>query len=377
MTKKRIRIAEGIYQRTDSKNQVTFYITYTTQNKKLKWETIGKKSNGINLQYCKQLRSQRINQIRLGEDTNPRRKQTIVLFHEIANDFIENAKMTLKDKRGPAQRYEQHIKPYIGNKDVTSITKVDIEVILKEALAKELQPATVDRIRQTISGIFNLAIYNEKCKNNPASLKRNENVSIMRKNKRNINNDRERFLSKNEAKDLLNDLEKRRFDVYLMALMALTTGARAGELLNIKFKDIDFTSKFITLAETKNNTSRKIKITPKVEAELSKIERGKPNDFLFNNGEGGKLTKVPNAYFAAVDRLFNTELESKDSKNRVVFHTLRHTFASWLAMDGMPIYTIQRLMGHKDISQTLRYAKLSPDIAVEAVLRLENNYLAA
>ena len=80
---------------------------------------------------------------------------------------------------------------------------------------------------------------------------------------------------------------------------------------------------------------------------------------------------------SAVDRLFNTELESKDSKNRVVFHTLRHTFASWLAMDGMPIYTIQRLMGHKDISQTLRYAKLSPDIAVEAVLRLENNYLAA
>lgn len=377
MTQKRIHIAEGIYQRTDSKNQITFYITYTDLAKKLKWVKVGKKTDGINLQYCKQLRSQRINQINLGEDIKAHRKKSIILFNEIASDFIDNAKMTLKDKRGPVQRYEQHIKPYIGNKDVTSITKVDTEVILKEALAKGLQPATVDRIRQTISSIFNLAIYNEKCEHNPASLKRNENVSIMRKNKRNINNDRERFLLKHEALELLNDLEKRRFDVYLMALMALTTGARAGELLNIKFKDIDFTSKFITLAETKNNTSRKIKITPKVEAELLKVERGKPNDFLFNNGEGGKLTKIPNAYFAAVDKLFNAELESKDSKNRVVFHTLRHTFASWLAMEGMPIYTIQRLMGHKDISQTLRYAKLSPDIAVEAVLRLENNYLAA
>lgn len=374
MTKKRIRIAEGIYQRTDSKNQITFYITYTKRDKKLKWEKVGKKTDGINLQYCKQLRSQRINQINLGEDITSHRKKEIITFNEIANDFIENVKVTLKDKRGPVQRYDQHIKPYIGNKDVIRVTKIDIEVILKEAISKKLQPATVDRIRQTISAIFSLAIYNEKCKHNPASLQRNENISIMRKNKRNINNERERFLIKNEVRQFLDKLEMKRFDVYLMALIALTTGARAGEILNMKFKDIDFLSKFITLTETKNNTSRKISITSKVEAELLKISKGKPNDFLFINETGGRFSKVPSAYFATADSLFNQDLDQRDSKNRVVFHTLRHTFASWLAMDGVPIYTIQRLMGHKDINQTLRYAKLSPDIAIDAVNRLEQSY---
>ena len=62
-----------------------------------------------------------------------------------------------------------------------------------------------------------------------------------------------------------------------------------------------------------------------------------------------------------LDELFNKGLASNDSKNRTVLHTLRHTFASQLAMNGTPIYTIQKLMNHKDINMTLRYAKLAPD----------------
>ena len=61
------------------------------------------------------------------------------------------------------------------------------------------------------------------------------------------------------------------------------------------------------------------------------------------------------------DKLFNIGLEINDSKNRVVSHSLRHTFASQLAINGTPIYTIQKLMNHKDINMTLRYAKLAPD----------------
>jgi site-specific recombinase XerD len=59
--------------------------------------------------------------------------------------------------------------------------------------------------------------------------------------------------------------------------------------------------------------------------------------------------------------LFNTNVDSKDRQNRVVIHTLRHTFASHLAINGTPIYTIQKLMNHRDINMTLRYAKLAPD----------------
>ena len=62
-----------------------------------------------------------------------------------------------------------------------------------------------------------------------------------------------------------------------------------------------------------------------------------------------------------LDNLFNVGLKAQDSKNRAVTHTLRHTFASQLAMNGVAIYTIQKLMNHKDINMTLRYAKLAPD----------------
>ena len=62
-----------------------------------------------------------------------------------------------------------------------------------------------------------------------------------------------------------------------------------------------------------------------------------------------------------LDRLFNRGLDAKDSKNRVVIHTFRHTFASHLAINGTPIFTIQKLMNHKDIHQTMRYSKLAPN----------------
>jgi integrase len=67
------------------------------------------------------------------------------------------------------------------------------------------------------------------------------------------------------------------------------------------------------------------------------------------------------------DSLFNEGLDEKDSKNRVVIHTLRHTFASHLAINGTPIFTIQKLMNHKDIAMTMRYAKLAPDSGKEFV----------
>ena len=57
-------------------------------------------------------------------------------------------------------------------------------------------------------------------------------------------------------------------------------------------------------------------------------------------------------------------------KYKVVIHTLRHTFASHLAINGTPIFTIQKLMNHKDIKMTLRYAKLSPDSGRASVIEL-------
>ncbi len=71
-----------------------------------------------------------------------------------------------------------------------------------------------------------------------------------------------------------------------------------------------------------------------------------------------------------LNKLFNIGLSVNDRKNRVVIHTLRHTFASHLAINGTPIFTIQKLMNHRDIKMTMRYAKLAPDSGMDMVKEL-------
>jgi len=105
------------------------------------------------------------------------------------------------------------------------------------------------------------------------------------------------------------------------------------------------------------------------------LELDQPNHYLFPGTTKPHLEHIPEAYQKIVNRLFNQGLEVKDSRNRVVFHTLRHTFASQLAIAGTPIYTIQKLMNHKSIDMTMRYAKLSPNVAIDAVNSLANSFI--
>ncbi len=71
-----------------------------------------------------------------------------------------------------------------------------------------------------------------------------------------------------------------------------------------------------------------------------------------------------------LNKLFNDGLDKADAKRRTVIHTLRHTFASQLAIAGTPIFTIQKLLNHKEIEQTMRYAKLMDDQGAEDVNKL-------
>ena len=91
---------------------------------------------------------------------------------------------------------------------------------------------------------------------------------------------------------------------------------------------------------------------------------------LYNTAPNNLQTYITKKLQPILNVLFNSELDIKDRQNRVVIHTLRHTFASHLAINGTPIFTIQKLMNHKDINMTLRYAKLAPDSGRDFVEKL-------
>jgi len=153
--------------------------------------------------------------------------------------------------------------------------------------------------------------------------------------------------------------------------LSLSSGLRAGEIFNLTYKDIDLENRIIYIRNPKNGEDRAIYITNDV-YDILKERQGNPDELIFKDKNGNKIERVSRTFFRIIDELGLNN--GKDRKNKAVFHTLRHTFASWLAVNGTPIFTIKELLGHKNSTMTERYSHLLPGIKQNAVSRLEKMF---
>jgi integrase len=336
------------------KNQDKSYYIFYKLNGKTKRVHIGKKSEGINEAFCHQKRNEIINSLKFGDDTPiiKNKKKTIV-FDDIAKKFLAYSELHSKSYKNHLSRYNNHIKNVFSNKSIFEITSEDLLILQKEKL-KTLAPKTVNDIIELIGSIYNHNIQTKyiKCDNPVSSIK-----------KLKINNQRLKYLDKEEIQVLLNAVKDDE-QLYLFVKIALQTGARANTLINIQKKDIDLNNRIITLQDYKNNSFYKGFLQNDIiEILKPRFESLKSNDsiFLYDIKTNNLQTYISKKLLPILNTLFNSELEKSDIQNRAVIHTLRHTFASHLAINGTPIFTIQKLMNHKDIKMTLRYAKLAPD----------------
>ena len=134
-------------------------------------------------------------------------------------------------------------------------------------------------------------------------------------------------------------------------------------------KILNLTRSSVLLQDLKNNSTYTGFLNDDIKTILEKhITNLKADDYILS----GRSTRLSDNAMArtirpTLNKLFNQGLEKDDRKNRVVIHTFRHTFASHLAINGTPIFTIQKLMNHRDIKMTMRYAKLAPDSGIEMV----------
>jgi integrase len=126
--------------------------------------------------------------------------------------------------------------------------------------------------------------------------------------------------------------------------VAVHTGMRRGEIIGLKWGDIDMGPGKITLTDTKNSEGRVVSMDETVKAIFANLER--KGDLVFPV-KGGMMKKDYN------------EAVKKSKIDDFTFHDLRHTFASNLAMAGIELNDIRDLLGHKSITMTLRYAHLS------------------
>ena len=138
--------------------------------------------------------------------------------------------------------------------------------------------------------------------------------------------------------------------LYRLVLLAMTTGMRKAELMNLRWSDIDFTRAVAMLATTKNGEPRHCPI-PSVALDELKAVRQVGDSLVFPS------KKIPTQPFEFRKHWFKALGEAGIEDFR--FHDLRHTAASYMVMNGMSLYETATVLGHKDTQTTARYAHLS------------------
>lgn len=154
------------------------------------------------------------------------------------------------------------------------------------------------------------------------------------------------------------------FTDYLMpiVLLALNTGLRRGELFCLKWGDVDFNNKILTVVGESSKSGKTRHIPLNTEA-VNTLRKWKCVSF---HSELVFTSPVTHGKFDNINKSWKAVLQLANIEN-FRFHDLRHTFASKLAMKGVDLYTIKELLGHSSVEMTQRYAHLSPNHKSAAV----------
>src|ERR687891_470717 len=215
-------------------------------------------------------------------------------------------------------------------------------------------PASVNMEFAVLSRIFALAVELEQAVSNPCRKVR----------KLRVDNQRNRYLSADEERRLMAQLKGRRRHLYPLVALALGTGMRHGELLNLTWRNVDFLRGVIHVVNTKTARDRIIPMSQRVREVLIEQRETQKGDLVFASrriakrraGEG--LVDVKKAFVAAC---IDAGIEDFH------FHDLRHTFATRLGEAGCNATTIARLLGHSNIQMSMRYTHASDDSLRSAV----------
>ncbi len=186
---------------------------------------------------------------------------------------------------------------------------------------------------------------------------------------------RVRFLSDAERDRLLAECKASRNQyLYTIVMVAISSGMRLGEIMWLKWEDIDFTQNKITLHDTKNGERRVVPIASHIKKLLLELfeNKGRPEKGLLFPATGKLSNRNPKPRTPKpieISKAWNhavTKAELEDFH----FHDLRHTAASYLAMNGASLAEIAEVLGHKTLQMVKRYAHLSEAHTASVVERM-------
>ena len=149
-----------------------------------------------------------------------------------------------------------------------------------------------------------------------------------------------------------------------MVLLSINTGLRRGEIFNLRWSDIDFGKKTLTVegATSKSGQTHYVPLNSEILALLKEWKKQSKGEVVFASPvTGGRFNNIKRSWSQLRDRAGMSDFR---------FHDLRHTFASKLVMQGVDLYVVKELMGHSTIQMTERYAHLAPEHKASAVEKL-------
>lgn len=260
-------------------------------------------------------------------------------------------------------RWDNHVLPYFGNCNLEDIKTLSVTHFRAHLESKGLSPKTVANTLTLLRSVLKRSVKMELYNGQLPSFEMPK-----------YDNRRIRFLTCEEANMLMQEIRRRSDLWHDISLFALHTGLRASEIFKLKNSNISTNTKHIYITESKTCRNRIVPLNSEAFKIAHKHSKNKNKGlFLFANEKQEGLKHVSKIYSRSVEacHLNNGVFDARD---RVVFHTLRHTFASWLVQSGTPLLVVSSLLGHATIQMTMRYAHLAPDQGIVAVEKLCDLY---
>jgi len=311
--------------------------------------------------------------LRLSKAAN-RRGRTVPRDLTVAEAFAEYIKVktptwAASTARGIASTADANMIRLLGRRRINSLRPSDLLDYQKARHDEKAKPSTINRELHILSALFTALVKWEWIERHPMPP---GTVSPLRAPQGRID-----FLSTDEWAALLEALAQppppRTGKAKVQAPTApaipairalLYTGARLGEITNLRWKDVDLDAGKLTIERRKTDSLTGLRISAPLRAVLEALPRGTPAAYVFTRPDGTpwESSGIQLAFYRGRDRA--------RLRKSLSVHSLRHSFASWLVMDGVPLRTVGELLGHTNIAMTARYSHLSPSHLQEAVDRI-------
>lgn len=297
-------------------------------------------------------------------------KENITFGDFMTKTYLPQSKLDKKERTYTIEEmlYRVHLADTIGPLPFSKISAFHLERIKKNMADEKKSDRTIQYALQLTRQAFNtarkLGVYVGESPTKAVKWPKLDNMKL-------------RYLSIAEAETLLTALAAKSQNLHDMALLSLHCGLRFGEIAALTWSCVNSEAGTLAILNAKTG-SRTAYLTAPATAMLKSRTQGKPNQLIFpkrikkKDEESAQASKT----FSRVVKALKLNKGVTDRKQKVTFHTLRHTFATHLYESTHDLYLTQRSLGHATGTMTARYAKMSESRLREGAAALEKAFAA-